>query len=419
MADTRWIPSQRSGRAALFGQAFGGGLGEGIEDVVSQIAQKKAEDIRAKDLKRFMPNASLEDVQALARLGSTVYEPALRGGYGAQPQAQSNPEAMQNPQQPQMNAPTPIDFLKSFSSLGYNIPPELEKRLAALPEEQVAPIAQKAFESLNDQQKQRLMQDLLAKQSLPQQQKPGQGLPLSQEQMQQQPQGIPTPQQQSPISLAQALQKQPLNGTTGAKGQAAENKRQDEFNYEIQFTNEVDDILDEIEKVLARNKYQTGFLTQKWIDAGLLHNVTPDTARLANLFSRLLAKQQSAESQGQRGSNMLRQTIKEGKLSLAQPKSVLKDTFNDIRRGNKAERTEIEAIRRGEQLHERPKRAEEQQPQLNAQEQREYDQLERIPENKRGAFLRNNPNKYLFIDDFTDNGQRYVRDKNNKWVEAK
>jgi len=240
MAETRWIPSQRSGRAALLGQGLGAGLSSGVEDILSQLAQKKAEDLRAKDLKRFLPNVSMEDVQALSRLGSAQYEPVLRA-YGQVNQSQNAPEQLAQAKGPQMNDLKPIDFLKSFSSLGYNIPPELEKRLSALPEKQIAPIAQKAFESLNDQQKQRLMQDLIAKQQLPQQQPQNQQpfqqqMPLEQQQMQ--PQGFPSPVQAathnypfgSPFNT-------PTSSTRAAelefrKQQAAEKKEREERKFE-------------------------------------------------------------------------------------------------------------------------------------------------------------------------------------------
>lgn len=237
MADTIFTPSATGGRAANLGQAMGAGAAAGLEQILTDAAQRKAEKIRAGHLKELMPGATDKQIAAMAHLGPNIYENALLGGFGSQ----ANPEQIKqiNPNQgpkgiieggqPQpidINNPTPIQFLKSLAPLGLQMPPELEQKIASLAPEAQQRIADQVFNKLTPDQKNKLEEAFLAQAQFPKQE-PKQQQMMQQEQIApkpgigpQQPLAQPLMTPQQPISLAESLQK--------ATGKVSEIKKQEE-----------------------------------------------------------------------------------------------------------------------------------------------------------------------------------------------
>jgi len=359
MAETRWIPTQRSGRASMLGASFGSGVGQGLEAIVSQMAQNKAEKIRAGHLKSLMPGASDEQVGALSHLGSSVYEPALRGGFGQQEQIEKI-----NPANPVSGSRGSGDFqagpfFEMLSGMGLKMSPEQQKQLGSLPPERQEQIARQVFEKLSPQQQDRLEDAIKQRTALSQEQIPQQA-------MQQQPQQVigsqepgiapqqPLQPQKQPISLSQALSNDQIKSES-----PAEIKRQQDLNIKIEATNEIDDALKDIEDILSSGDIQTGFIAQKAAEAGFLSQLTPETAQLYQAMQDLLVKQQVAASLGGRGSNEFRKTIASAKLNLAQPLPVIKKTLEKLKKANMKHRESLQTIRAGGQIEERPKQSQE------------------------------------------------------------
>jgi len=174
MAETNWIPSQRSGRASQIGVALGGGVSQGLETIVKNMAQQKAEKIRAGHLKTLQPGLTDVEAAALAGLGPNAYEGPLKGRFGETKESNTQLDTPQGPSVGTNNTSSasikPIDFLKAMGPLGLNISPEQEKQINSLPENLQRQLAQKAFESLAPQQRQQVGRELLAQQQLQQQQ---------------------------------------------------------------------------------------------------------------------------------------------------------------------------------------------------------------------------------------------------------
>lgn len=215
MANTNWINSHRSGRASMLGAAFGSGVNQGLTTILDNLAQQKAEKIRAGHLKNLMPGATDQQVSALSHLGSSVYEPALRGGFGSQ--QQDSPITMNAQQGPQFE-PKPIDFLKALAPIGLSMTPEQEKQISALPIDKQSEIADKIFSKLGDDQKQKIQQYWENPQQFAQQrqmgnQSPMQGQPQQQVLGSQQPGIAPaqnpqiTPSISQPTSISESIRR--------------------------------------------------------------------------------------------------------------------------------------------------------------------------------------------------------------------
>ena len=260
------------------GQGIGSGIQYNTEQILRDLAQKKAEGMRAQALQQFMPHASQQELQALSSFPEEIQFKALTGGYGQQP-AISGVQALQK-----------MPFT-----------PEQLAQIKALPE----------------QQRNQLLQRL-------------QQRPEVQERTQQK------------LGLGQALQREKqLAGKAGAgpKLNPADQKFDTKVVNDVEPAREILDILDQIDEVLARKEYSYGAgtfwapdvlkgATQDWLG-------TPqgkaDTQLLNNLFNALLAKQMQAEAMGQRGSDILRKTQAAGKLNLGQPPEVLMDVAKRLR----------------------------------------------------------------------------------------
>ena len=229
MAETRFIPSQRSGRAALLGQAIGGGLSSGIEDKLVQMLHDKADRVRSAHLKTLMPGASDEQVAALSHLGPNIYEPALRGGFGAVQQASAGQQLPQ-PNAPQMqnNDFQPLEFMKALSGFGLKMTPAQEQQFAGLAPDKQEQIAKQLFERLSPDQQDNLEKALFAQAQQPKMDQQPQQIPPQQQVVGSPQPGVgpqQQPMQQQPVTLAQSLQR----GPSGEKQSVAQQLQREKF----------------------------------------------------------------------------------------------------------------------------------------------------------------------------------------------
>lgn len=176
MAETRILPSQHSNIPASLGRSAGQGISAGLEDLLARKMQQKSDSVRANHLRTLMPNASQSEIDALSHFGSSVYEPALRGGFGAIQQASqfgnNQPQNIESSSQPNMSQQVkPLDYIRALSAVGLKITPEQEKQIESLPPEQQEKIAERIFNRLPPKAHQHL-EDLIAKAQLPEQNQP-------------------------------------------------------------------------------------------------------------------------------------------------------------------------------------------------------------------------------------------------------
>jgi hypothetical protein len=260
------------------GQGAGAGIQYNTEQILKDLAQRKAEGMRAEALRQFMPHASQQELQALSSFPEDIQFQALQGGFGQQ---------------------APQSGLEALKQIPFS--PEQAAALQSLPEQQRNQILQRLQQ--NPQVQQRTQQKL---------------------------------------GLGQALQRQAVAGKAGAapKLNPADQKFDTKVVNDVEPAAEIIDILDQIDEVLGREQYSYGALTD-WAPQslkGATQNLfgTPegkaDTLLLDNLMNALLTKQTLAESQGQRGSDLLRNMIRAGKLNLGQPPEVLRDISKRLRK---------------------------------------------------------------------------------------
>lgn len=115
-----------------------------------------------------------------------------------------------------------------------------------------------------------------------------------------------------------------------------------------EIADEIEPILDNIEQILKKGPYSsknpegfnTGFI-ESLSPVGLLKNST--TQDLNNLINALITKQATLESQG-KGSDLLRNMIKDGKLSLAQKPTSLNNTFERLKKSNEEDQKKAETL---------------------------------------------------------------------------
>jgi len=109
---------------------------------------------------------------------------------------------------------------------------------------------------------------------------------------------------------------------------------------------EMKPILDDIKEIIARNNYDTGFVSALTgdLDPSLL---TGDSQLLYHRFNALLSKQMAAETTG-RGSDLLRGVIKAGKLNLGLEPENIKTLISNLER--EFQRKELESEKTAEYI---------------------------------------------------------------------
>ena len=312
-----FIPRANSSIGQIIGSSFAREH-YSTKDVLQQLAQQKAQDIRANQLKQFMPGASPEQLAAIASFPEKWQQAALQGGYG-----QQQPQQMQQAQAPQMQQQMPQMQQQ---------PMGLEALQQALHQPQ-----REKFPSYQEQEFLRRMQQQYGNQ-MPQEMQPQ--LPqVPPEMMQQMPNAQPNqqpaapnvgqpPQQAAPIGFGEALRLG--SEKQGVKSQSQISKEDQQFGLELQKKIDsgvdLERDLDRIDKLINNKDINWGFIASKVPIAQL----NTDTKKLVNLFSDILVKQTKVAGQG-RGSDLLRKMVEAGKFNLEQGPEVWKDISDRLR----------------------------------------------------------------------------------------
>lgn len=250
------------------GQGIGSGIETRTEDILRDLAQRKAETMRADALRQFMPHASQQELQALSSFPEAIQFQALQGGFGQQ---------------------APQSGLQALQKMPFT--PEQVAQLKALPEQQRNQILQKLSQGPSVQQQRQ---------------------PIS-------------------LGKSLQRQAQ-LAGKAGAgpKLSKADEKFDTKVVNDVETAQDIVGLLDSIDEIIDRGDFGYGGGASLVPNALLSTVYNEDTQALNNLFNALIVKQSAAESQG-RGSDLLRKMIAEGKLSLGQHPEVMKFVSKRLR----------------------------------------------------------------------------------------
>lgn len=305
MAD--FIPTSNNSIGQILGSSLGKGLAAehwSTKDVLQQLAQNKALNVAAQHYRALNPGVTEEQAQALVRQPANVQQAA----FGYQPQApqQQQPQMQQQmpQQQQQMQQPNLMQLLQNQ--------PQRQPSFAELEFLRRLPPAAKA--------------------------KMGPQLPPEQMTQPQMPNAQPN-QQMAPPNVGQEPQQQaPSLGEfiggklakPGSKSQQQQSKEDQQFGLDlskrIDYAPKILKALDDIDTLTNKPDIQWGLIASKVPRSQLNTN----TKKLVNKFAQVLAQQVQSASQG-RGSDLLRNIIKEGKFTLEDGPEVWREVSSGLR----------------------------------------------------------------------------------------
>lgn len=305
-----FIPTSNNSWQQILGNAAGTGLATehySTRDILDNLAKEKALNAQAKHYRTLNPNISLEQAQALVRQPPAVQQAA----FGFQPQQQQQPQQLQGPQQQQM-------------------PQQMQRP-------QMPSNALQLLQGQQQRQPSIAELEFLRRLPKPMRNQVGGGIP--QEQMQE-PQQAPQQMQQAPVQPQQApVAPQGPNlgefigqklAKPGPKSQEQISKEDQQFGLDlskrIDYAPKILRGLDEIDKLVEKKDIQWGLIASK----APVSQLNDNTKKLVNKFAQVLAQQVQSAGQG-RGSDLLRNIIKEGKFTLEQGPSVWRDVSAGLR----------------------------------------------------------------------------------------